>query len=169
MVFHRHIRAAIAGLGFRRTHTSCRRERRRPHRLNRSPNEEGKAGQDNEQSPEDQDPHVCNIRRSPPQFKVPSTSWSSSDKDPLRPAALKTAHLEGIFALRRAFDGQKRPKSTEIHKTTARSFEFSHSSQELCPRGRGRDPIAPNPLKWEARLEPRHWRSDCFIIAQTVT
>jgi hypothetical protein len=26
--------------------------------------------EDNEQSPEDQDPHVCNIRRSPPLFKV---------------------------------------------------------------------------------------------------
>jgi hypothetical protein len=29
--------------------------------MNRGPNEEGKAGQDNEQSPEDQDTHACNI------------------------------------------------------------------------------------------------------------
>jgi hypothetical protein len=44
------------------------------YRLNRSPNEKGKAGQDNEQSPEDQDPHVCNIRRSLPPFNVPSAA-----------------------------------------------------------------------------------------------
>jgi hypothetical protein len=53
MVFHRHIRAAIAGRGLRHTHTSWRHELQTRHRLNRSPNEEGKAGQDNEQSPED--------------------------------------------------------------------------------------------------------------------
>jgi hypothetical protein len=69
-VFHRHIRAAIAGRDARRTHTRWRHELRRRHRLNRSPNEEGKAGQDYEQSPEDQDPHVCNIRRSLPPFKI---------------------------------------------------------------------------------------------------
>jgi hypothetical protein len=74
MVFHRHIRAAIAGRGFRRTRTSRRHELGRRHRLNCRPNEEGKAGQDNEQSPEDQDPHVRNIRRSLPPFKVLSAA-----------------------------------------------------------------------------------------------
>jgi hypothetical protein len=24
--------------------------------------------------------------------------------------------------------------------------------------------MAPNPLKWEARLEPLRWRSECFIL-----
>ena len=42
------------------------------HRMNRGPHEEGKAGQDNEQPPEDQDSHACNIPRSLPPFKVPA-------------------------------------------------------------------------------------------------
>jgi hypothetical protein len=50
--------------------------------MNRGPNEKGKAGQDNEQPPEDQDPHACNIHRSLPPFKVPSTGRPSTNKDP---------------------------------------------------------------------------------------
>ena len=45
---------------------------RRRYRLSCSPNEEGKAGQDNEHSPEKEDAHTCSIRRSLPPFKVPS-------------------------------------------------------------------------------------------------
>jgi hypothetical protein len=66
MVFHRHLHAAVVDRGLRDIHTSCRRL----HRLNRGPNEEGKASQDNEQTPEDQDTHACNIPRSLPPFKV---------------------------------------------------------------------------------------------------
>jgi hypothetical protein len=40
--------------------------------MNRRPNKEGKASQDNEQPPENQDSHVCNIRSSLPLFKVRS-------------------------------------------------------------------------------------------------
>ena len=54
----------------RHPYTSCCRQ----HRMNRSPSEEGKAGQDNEQPPEDQDTHACNIPRSLPPFKVPSAA-----------------------------------------------------------------------------------------------
>jgi len=57
MVFHRHLHAAVVDRGLGGIHTSCRRQRR----MNRGPNEEGKAGQDNEQPPEDQDTHACNI------------------------------------------------------------------------------------------------------------
>src|SRR3984893_15588331 len=41
--------------------------------------------------------------------------------------------------------------------------------QEFCTRGRGRDAMAPNPLKWEVRLEPLRGRSECLLFVQTVT
>ena len=47
-----------------------RHKLRRLHRLSRRPNEEGKSGKDNEQAPEDQDQHACNIRRSLTPFKT---------------------------------------------------------------------------------------------------
>ena len=71
MVFHSHLRAAVAGHGLRGIHTSLTPSNALTrHRLNRGPDEEGKASQDNEQPPEDQDPHACNIRSSLPPFKV---------------------------------------------------------------------------------------------------
>jgi hypothetical protein len=44
------------------------------HRLNGGPGKEGKAGQDNEPAPEDQNSHAGNIRSSQPQIKVPSSA-----------------------------------------------------------------------------------------------
>jgi hypothetical protein len=77
MVVHRHLCAAVVDRGLRGIHTSWRRRR---NRMNRGPNEEGKAGQDNEQPPEDQDPHAATLPRSLPPFKVRSTGRTSSDK-----------------------------------------------------------------------------------------
>src|ERR1700730_17329737 len=65
------------------------------HRMNRGPNEGGKAGQDYEQSPKDQDPHVCNIRISLPPFKVPSAAAYREERWPSGPVR------------RRADDGAK--------------------------------------------------------------
>jgi hypothetical protein len=74
MVLHRHLRAAVAGRGLRGIPARRRQQTRGRHRLNGGPDEEGKAGQDKEQSPEDHDPHSLNIRRTLTVFKVPSAA-----------------------------------------------------------------------------------------------
>jgi hypothetical protein len=72
MVLHRRFRAAVSGSGLRGIPANRRHQTRGRHRLNGGPDEEGKAGQDNEQSPEDHETHACNIRRSLPPFKIAS-------------------------------------------------------------------------------------------------